>query len=518
MKKLIPLLAFLVLLWCAAGASGQNSLLDSALQESYSEEVISIPNGMQITRQYVRHGTGAPSSCPAGTVYVDDATGFTYVNKAGSCFLSGGGATPPGGSNTQVQFNDSGVFGGDAGLVYNKTTDAFTVNGSLVLNGSTSGSATLTATPIAGTPTILLPALSGTAIVTGTGANAATRVAALGLNTSAGSSGSLKFGAGGAAITTLQGSGGAAAWTMTLPVGAGSSGQYLQTDGAGVTSWQTVSAGVTNSAGANVIPKSNGTNLVASQITDDGSDVNIGGLGNVTGTADAAGTASLTTGLVTIQADGGNSRARLLADTESIVIDGSAHTIINTTPSWSTGAGGTELEIDGSGFITTYGGQNNPDNGDLLIGDGTKFVRDGLTAGAGISITNGAGSITIAQDGSSPKKASIALTSQSASIGATNIQVDGGVAPAGLYRLSYYLVTTTAGTSGTVSATFGWSDIAAARTSGTGNITFGTLASPAAGTVIIQANGVANITYLTTVTAAVGSPVYALNVTLERLQ
>lgn len=29
----------------------------------------------------------------------------------------------PGGSNTQVQFNDSGAFGGDAGFVYNKTLD-----------------------------------------------------------------------------------------------------------------------------------------------------------------------------------------------------------------------------------------------------------------------------------------------------------------------------------------------------------------------------------------------------------
>lgn len=38
---------------------------------------------------------------------------------------SGGGGTP-GGSNTQVQFNDSGAFGGDAGLVYDKTTDTLT--------------------------------------------------------------------------------------------------------------------------------------------------------------------------------------------------------------------------------------------------------------------------------------------------------------------------------------------------------------------------------------------------------
>ena len=44
--------------------------------------------------------------------------------------LGGGGGTSPGGSDTQVQFNDSGAFGGDAGLAYDKTTDVLTVVGS----------------------------------------------------------------------------------------------------------------------------------------------------------------------------------------------------------------------------------------------------------------------------------------------------------------------------------------------------------------------------------------------------
>lgn len=35
--------------------------------------------------------------------------------------------TTPAGSDTQVQFNDGGAFGGDAGLTYNKTTDTLTV-------------------------------------------------------------------------------------------------------------------------------------------------------------------------------------------------------------------------------------------------------------------------------------------------------------------------------------------------------------------------------------------------------
>jgi hypothetical protein len=43
----------------------------------------------------------------------------------------GGGAGTPGGADTQVQFNDGGAFGGDAGLTYNKTTNALTVGGAL---------------------------------------------------------------------------------------------------------------------------------------------------------------------------------------------------------------------------------------------------------------------------------------------------------------------------------------------------------------------------------------------------
>ena len=54
-------------------------------------------------------------------------TGGCYLQVNGTC-LSGG---TPGGANTQVQFNDSGSFGGDAQLTYNKTTDVLTmVNGS----------------------------------------------------------------------------------------------------------------------------------------------------------------------------------------------------------------------------------------------------------------------------------------------------------------------------------------------------------------------------------------------------
>jgi len=39
----------------------------------------------------------------------------------------GGGSGTPGGSDTQVQFNDAGAFGGDAGMTYDKTTNTLTI-------------------------------------------------------------------------------------------------------------------------------------------------------------------------------------------------------------------------------------------------------------------------------------------------------------------------------------------------------------------------------------------------------
>ena len=84
------------------------------------------------------------------TIYVDPTTHRMLVSS------SGGGAI--GGSDTQVQFNDGGSFGGDAGFVYNKTTNTATI-GALVLTaalpvaqggtGSTSASDARTALGVA---------------------------------------------------------------------------------------------------------------------------------------------------------------------------------------------------------------------------------------------------------------------------------------------------------------------------------------------------------------------------------
>jgi hypothetical protein len=80
----------------------------------------------------------------------------------------GGGSTSPGGSNTQIQFNDSSSFGGDADLVWNKTTNVLGITGDVNLIDGGSFTTTLqTITPTAAR-TISLPDATGTvALVAG---------------------------------------------------------------------------------------------------------------------------------------------------------------------------------------------------------------------------------------------------------------------------------------------------------------------------------------------------------------
>ena len=62
----------------------------------------------------------------------------------------GGGGGTPGGANTQVQFNDSGAFGGDADYTWNKTTNVLDVTGAVSPSKVAMKVVTGAAAPIAG--------------------------------------------------------------------------------------------------------------------------------------------------------------------------------------------------------------------------------------------------------------------------------------------------------------------------------------------------------------------------------
>jgi hypothetical protein len=83
----------------------------------------------------------------------------------GSNLLAGGGGIP-GGANTNVQFNDGGVFGGTAGLTFNKTTNAVATTGTFSATGNVAGGNILTGGLISATGNV-----TGGNLIAGTGAS-----------------------------------------------------------------------------------------------------------------------------------------------------------------------------------------------------------------------------------------------------------------------------------------------------------------------------------------------------------
>lgn len=77
---------------------------------------------------------GTSQGFPSKLNCVGSGIACTRSGTTGILTISGGSGTP-GGSDTQVQFNDAGSFGGDSGMVFNKTTNALTVGGTITVNG-----------------------------------------------------------------------------------------------------------------------------------------------------------------------------------------------------------------------------------------------------------------------------------------------------------------------------------------------------------------------------------------------
>ena len=128
-----------------------------------------------------------PAASPINGYYLQTDVNGVLSWAAGG----GGGGGSPGGSNTQIQFNNLGAFGGDAAFTF--------VNGT-------------------GTATTTLGVASTT-------------------------SGALKlYNSASANSVTIASGNNTAAWTMTLPTDDGTNGQLLQTDGSGNLSWFTHTA------------------------------------------------------------------------------------------------------------------------------------------------------------------------------------------------------------------------------------------------------------------------------------
>ena len=125
-----------------------------------------------------------------------------YLQTDGAGTLSwaaggGGGSGSPGGSNTQVQFNDTGTFGGNSAFTFNKTTGALIVTGNvtggnLVTGGVVSATGNITGSFILGNGSQLTGISATTATTAGTVTTAAQpNITSVGTLTSLGVSGTV---------------------------------------------------------------------------------------------------------------------------------------------------------------------------------------------------------------------------------------------------------------------------------------------------------------------------------------
>lgn len=99
-------------------------------------------------------------------------------NVSGNYFIGNGSqltgiTTSPAGSNTQIQFNDAGTFGGTAGITFNKVTNAFAVSGNITSGNINATAHTGTTVSVTGNVTGGNLTTAGVIIATGniTGGN-----------------------------------------------------------------------------------------------------------------------------------------------------------------------------------------------------------------------------------------------------------------------------------------------------------------------------------------------------------
>lgn len=108
----------------------------------------------------------------------------------------------------------------------------------------------------------------------------------------------------------------------------------------------------------------------------------------------------------------------------------------------------------------------------------------------------------------------VQLTGQTGDIATTTIITP---AAAGLYRISVYMICTTAGT-GTLSCTVDWSDSVGAKTlKPTADVDLASTANGATGNAFISSVTSVAITYATAIAGKAGSPQYSLFIVVERL-
>jgi hypothetical protein len=134
-------------------------------------QVVTIPNGIEKTYIVSNGTTGAftvefKTVSGTGVTFATDDKGFKYVFSDGTNVNNITLASPPGGSDTQIQFNDGGsAFGGSANLVWDGTNVVIGATGAVRLSDTTGGEYVGLKAPgtVSSSVTFTLPGADGTA-------------------------------------------------------------------------------------------------------------------------------------------------------------------------------------------------------------------------------------------------------------------------------------------------------------------------------------------------------------------
>jgi hypothetical protein len=134
-------------------------------------QVVTIPNGIEKTYIVSNGTTGAftvefKTVSGTGVTFATDDKGFKYVFSDGTNVNNITLASPPGGSDTQIQFNDGGsAFGGSANLVWDGTNVVIGATGAVRLSDTTGGEYVGLKAPgtVSASYTLTLPTATGTA-------------------------------------------------------------------------------------------------------------------------------------------------------------------------------------------------------------------------------------------------------------------------------------------------------------------------------------------------------------------
>lgn len=239
-----------------------------------------------------------------GTSYLAAGTNITITSESNGqiTIAAAGGSGSPGGSDKQVQFNDGGSFGGNAGLLYNKTSNDLYCDGiitaSLGLTGSLTRLIDGTSYIAAGTGITIISASNGQITVTSTDTGDITEVTAGTGLAGGGQSGNVSLAIDDSVVATISGS----TFTGAVKFNQGLSGSLTRL--ADSTSYLAAGTNVTITSASNgqvTIASSGGSGMTSfalagdsgsPQTINDGNTLSVlGGLGTST---DASATDTLT--------------------------------------------------------------------------------------------------------------------------------------------------------------------------------------------------------------------------------